>query len=491
MYASAAELITLQITAIPTATEIANSGDRLRTSTLSGGTAIDPTTGEELDGTFAWKSSGTKVTESGYYDVVFKPSDLDAYTLAYCLVFVRIAGDDTEVTLVTMIEEAPTITNTLMAGDDWSEFTFTGGKAVDENGTEVEGVFTLNHTGTIGTAGTRQVEFLFTPDNELYATATVKVTAIVNAIPISFGPDHKGTTIDDPFVLEVAPGADMGTVRDELKNYHLNWPGGASVQIEDQWGTAEHGRIYEYRVSPYNNSNYTGNIAYVKLVFKDVEFAVSSASYAADAEEIYVNFNSNKPNGTFDVYVDGKLIGDDVKLANDRIKVPYAPETSGTHTVKVVYNPTENDYYFMADYETEIQANVRRYITLKNTNSSQEISVNGKAAYPSSAYIKYGDEISIKYGFEVFAAWVITDAAGKPVDLGVDLTSSEITFTMLDHDIVIAVKTTLDEEETPDDGTADDANNGIFGGIWSFFRKIIDWFINIFKQMMSLFAPKA
>ena len=41
MFASAEELIMPQITEIPTATEIASAGDRIRTSTLSGGTAID------------------------------------------------------------------------------------------------------------------------------------------------------------------------------------------------------------------------------------------------------------------------------------------------------------------------------------------------------------------------------------------------------------------------------------------------------------------
>ena len=82
--ASAEELITPQITEIPTATEIANAGDRIRTSTLSGGTAIDPTTGEVIPGTFKWKLSGTKVNESGYYDVTFRPDDIDKYALAYC-----------------------------------------------------------------------------------------------------------------------------------------------------------------------------------------------------------------------------------------------------------------------------------------------------------------------------------------------------------------------------------------------------------------------
>jgi len=34
----------------------------------------------------------------------------------------------------------------------------------------------------------------------------------------------------------------------------------------------------------------------------------------------------------------------------------------------------------------------------------------------------------------------------------------------------------------------DGTDNGIFGGIWSFFYKLVDWFSNIFKQLVSLFG---
>ena len=431
----------------PVATEV-EAGARLSTSTISGAAIKNPITNEIItDVVWNWESSRTKVNESGYYPArATVPSSNGGYNPLTVNIYVRIAGDIPE----TAIAEYPTVPElTYNPNVTWADIELTGGKAVIKGTeTEVEGTFAIKNLTAVPNAKSTELTIVFTPANAEEALPyEFTIPVKVNPLPISFGEDLKGTSIDDPFVYEVAPGT---TVRDAFRKGYLNYPTPSVVGIEDANSYVENGKVYKVTVLNYTNTNYTGSEAYVKFVFKDVEFAVSSVSYYAATEEINVKLNSNKPDGTFDVFIDGKLVGDDVKRGNDHIDVSYAPETSGTHTVKVVYNPTENDYFFMADYETEIQANVERHITLKNMDIAQKVSVNGKEDYPSSAYILYGDEISIKYGFEdLFVSWVITDTAGKAVDLGVDLTSSEISFTMPDHDLVFAVKTTtqLEQEE--------------------------------------------
>ena len=446
VFASAEELIMPQITEIPTATEIASAGDRIRTSTLSGGTAIDPITGDVIDGTFKWKSSGTRVNESGYYDVTFRPDDIDKYALAYCLVFVRITGDDTEVTLVTMVAEAPIVANTLTVGDDWSELIYTGGKAVDANGTEVDGVFSLTKSGTVKNAGNITCEFLFTPTDSKYATATVEVKVIVNAIPISFGPEYKGTSIDDPYVFEVAPFADMGEVRDILKNYHLNWPGSTGVQIEDYNGTAEHGRIYEYYVREYSNSNYTGNIAYVKLVFATTE--ITPSIVRAGSNKFKVDCAGHSVPGTFTIY------HNDVEIATVSRKDGYVfdcevyTDEGGTSHIKAVYNPVENDYYVCNDAETTITVAPMHTITNAKGTSSHPINIKVNGSGDDSG--RTGSTVEMRATLDSFVYWIIKDADGKEVTLdGVDVNSKSITFLMPDCDLVVTYKTQadLDREE--------------------------------------------
>ena len=446
VFASAEELIMPQITELPTATEIASAGDRIRTSTLSGGTAIDPITGDVIDGTFKWKSSGTRVNESGYYDVTFRPDDIDKYALAYCLVFVRITGDDTEVTLVTMVAEAPIVANTLTVGDDWSELIYTGGKAVDANGTEVDGVFSLTKSGTVKNAGNITCEFLFTPTDSKYATATVEVKVIVNAIPISFGPEYKGTSIDDPYVFEVAPHSDMGDVSYELKYNHLNWPGTGVAGFYNENTTAVNGQVYEYRVVNYNSSNYTGNIAYVKLVFATTEITPSIVS--AGSNKFKVDCAGHSVPGTFTIY------HNDVEIATVSRAVSYVfdcevyTDEGGTSHIKAVYNPTENDYFVCNDAETTITVAPMHTITNAKGTSSHPINIKVNGSGDDSG--RTGSTVEMRATLDSFVYWIIKDADGKEVTLdGVDVNSKSITFLMPDCDLLVTYKTQadLDREE--------------------------------------------
>ncbi len=437
IFASADEMILPQVTVVPTATEVAASGDRLRTSTLSGGVAIDPTTGEELEGKWAWTSSGTKVTESGYYEAYFKATDTEKYEPVFFTVYVRIVGDISDVKIVTTIVEAPTITNTLSVGDEWAEFIFEGGKTVGANGETVDGTFVINHTGTISTAGTRQVEFLFTPTDERYATATIKVNVIINAIPISFI-DSEGNFVVDGFVFTAEPGVLMRDVLNGVKKY-LNYPPQSVFVIEDSNYAAQNGRTYKLTVI-HDNPNYTGSELYFTVVFKNVEVAPTIAF--AGYNQYKVDCGRYSPAGTFTITCNGEEIAE-AKAGQPFDCVVYTDE-GGTYEITAKYNPTENDYFIVSDASYSITVNPARNI---KTVSGMHFTVNGSQTYNA---IRTGDVIELTYNMPEFAYYVVKDGSGKTVTLeGVDLASKKIKFTMPDFDLSFSVKTPaqLEQEE--------------------------------------------
>lgn len=427
------------------------AGKRVMTSTLSGGALVNPYTNEVIAGTkWAWAaSSRTKVVnESAYYQAgTSLGTQKDYYNTITMYVYVRVTGDTAEEKMLTTVAEEPTITTTeFMVGDAWSSVAFTGGKVVDLNGIEVEGEFAIANIGTMQTAGNVNCQFVFTPSNDYYSAVSFDIKIVIEPCPISFGADHKGISIDDPYIFEVAPFADMGEVRDTLKYYHLNWPGTGSVQIEDYNGKAEHGRIYKYQVLNHNNSNYTGNIAYVKLVFTTTEITPSIVS--AGSNKFKVDCAGHSVPGTFTIY------HNDVEIATVSRAVSYVfdcevyTDEGGTSHIKAVYNPVENDYYVCNDAETTITVAPMHTITNAKGTSSHPINIKVNGSGDDSG--RTGSTVEMRATLDSFVCWIIKDADGKEVTLdGVDVNSKSITFLMPDFDLVVTYKTQadLDREE--------------------------------------------
>ena len=336
------------------ATEV-EPGALLSTSILSGGAMMNPYNPDETkikSGTWNWAPSvnapySTIVNESGYYTASFV---VNSYETVYVQVYVKVASAIPE----TSIAEYPVIPELLYDPNvTWADIELTGGKAVVKGtDTEVAGKFAIKDTRLSVTPNTyfTEIEIVFTPDDpEAGLPYEFRIPVTVNPCPISFGSDKKGISIDDPYIFEVAPFADMGEVRDILKNYHLNWPGSTGVQIEDYNGTAEHGRIYEYYVREYSSSNYTGNIAYVKLVFATTE--ITPSIVRAGSNKFKVDCAGHSVPGTFTIY------HNDVEIATVSRKDGYVfdcevyTDEGGTSHIKAVYNPVENDYYVCNDAE--------------------------------------------------------------------------------------------------------------------------------------------
>ena len=190
--------------------------------------------------------------------------------------------------------------------------------------------------------------------------------------------------------------------------------------------------------------------------------------------------DGKKVQGTFDVYVDGKLYKNGVKYLE---KVAYVPETSGTHEIKFVYKPIENDSFAIVN---EIKDTFAINLVHKMTASENILSGYGDFAYGTAV------EISANLTAENFAGWKITDAKGNEVTLdGVDNSKTTITITMPDYDIHV---------EALEKNTTSGGSGGIFDmdfgdlsegdsewAIINIIRNIIAMFKSFLQQLIETF----
>lgn len=467
------------ITEYPNVPDI-EPGARLSTITPTGGFVIDDETGNPVEiKAWTWNSSRTVVNESGYYPARFQPVDTDNYEQVELNLYVRVIGDTSDAKIATTIEELPTVTKTLYHGDDWSTVELTGGKAVDINGITVPGKFTINKTGKMWTS-TKSVEILFTPDSESYATTTETLKITVEPCPIKFVDENGNAIVPE---ITVPYGTKVKDLEPRLKtlatncNETLFYNLSANDDVSLTVGT----HTLEVVVRPSKTVGVTPNYLDTTLTFKVIvepKTVPMRLTGSVDEENTLiitrVNVNDSMPQGTYDVYVDGELYAENVPG-----KFTWAPEKSGEYNFRVVYNPIENDPCLVEEFTYQRTEQLRRVLTKVNTIGQGSISYT------------YGTEVTLTENVgENFGGWKITDANGNAVDLGVDTSGVKITFTMPDFNITVEA---IDKSQSSTggdagDGTGDDANNGIFGGIWSFFQKLIDWFMNIIKQMMSLFG---
>lgn len=158
----------------------------LENSTLTvKGTMKDPTTGEEVKGTFAWKNKYDRPINTGdvYFDWTFTPDESygGIYAAATGIVKVPVAPKSIEGAAITLeatsleynaAEQSPKITGVTL--DNWDETRITyiiksGGSATD-----VSDSITLTIEGTGNYTGTATVEWKITPKT---VTPTMKVAS--------------------------------------------------------------------------------------------------------------------------------------------------------------------------------------------------------------------------------------------------------------------------------------------------------------------------
>ncbi len=403
------------------ATEV-EAGATLSTSTLSGGKMTNPYNPEEpeiLERTWEWLDPYIVVNESGYYEAVFMPA---GYTTMTTQVYVRIAGEIPE----TTIAEVPTVDIQTYDGvTTWGDVELKGGKAVLKiEGTEVAGTFAVTDywkTRTVN-PGSYEIDVVFTPaDPEAALPYSLKIPVTVNKGQIKFVDENGNEIVPE---ITVPYGTTFGDIHYYLESYVAGDDAVSigMVGIENANKTLCETGTYTASLINRTNSNYERTEKEFKII---VEAKKLEPTVKSDTKGYYVVDDSGTYNveGTFDVYIDGELYKSGVKYLE---KVAYTPEKSGTHEIKFVYKPIENDNFAI---ENEIKDTFSINLVHKLTLSDNTLSKPGD--------YRYGTEIELvaNIAAENFECWKITDANGNEVDLGVDLTQRKITITMPDYDI--------------------------------------------------------
>ena len=157
----------------------------LENSTLTvKGTMVDPATGEDVKGTFAWQNKSDRPINTGdvYFDWTFTPAEgYEEYAAVTDIVKVPVAPKSIEGAAITLeatsleynaAEQSPKITGVTL--EDWDETRITyiiksGDKATDANDS-----ITLTIEGTGNYTGTATVEWKITPKT---VTPTMKVAS--------------------------------------------------------------------------------------------------------------------------------------------------------------------------------------------------------------------------------------------------------------------------------------------------------------------------
>lgn len=441
----------------PVATEV-EAGTKLSTSTLSGGQVKNPYNADEpkaLAGVWRWTKTTTVVNESGYYQARMV---LANYEILYMDVWVQVASDIPE----TSIVEYPTVPELTYNPDvTWADIELTGGKAVIKGTeTEVEGTFAIKNLNAIPNPNKTEIEVVFTPANaEEALTYEFTIPVKVNPLPISFK-GNDGNFIVDGFEFEVEPGTLMRDVQSYLMDY-LNYPPQSVIGVEDRNSYAENGRTYKLTVQ-HDNPNYVGTEVSFTVKFKEVEFTPTFKSGYLNSA---IDCGDYSPAGTFTVSLDGK----EIAVVKENEQFTYTVENSGDHVLSAKYNPVENDYFVIADATKTVNVKLQRTVNRINCTSNGGLTVT------------CGDtvELSANATTENFDRWVITDASGNEVDLGVDLTQLKITFTMPDYDITVEAKAKSGSGSTDGGFDLDD----IFNNIIAFFKNIIVTITELFRSI--------
>ncbi|MBQ4644494.1 MAG: hypothetical protein IJB72_01890 [Clostridia bacterium] len=442
----------------PVATPVEEAGNRLSTSTISGGAVKNPYTGELLAGEWYWTNRRTKVEEGGYY-----PAELSVgvgYDVISMDIYVGIVGDAVE----TTITEKPTIPEIIYTpGLKWQDISLVGGKAVAlGTETEVAGTFSHSLRGDV-TAGTQTIDVTFTPNDITTAkSSTCQITVTINKAPIRFVDENGEDIVPE---ITVPYGTKYNDIA-RLLNPYIKGPeyvyfvmGDLSSQL------CANGTYTVTATAPSDGAHYedtelTFKIVVEKKVINPKFYSTTGGSYIQDSSGIY------RPEGTFDIYVDDELVHSGIKYLEDKFELTFPENVTATYTIKAVYNPVENDNFAIADIIYQKNVIAKHGLKLKNGVANYKLGDDtlAKSITNETISITEGAVVALEAVSEDFAEWIITDAKGNALDLDIktvvtnvdenggitwetvdgDLSCENIIFTMPTEDVIITLRTTKD-----------------------------------------------
>lgn len=404
-----------------------------------------------------WQDTTLIVTESGYYNAIRSTAYFNDFVVP---VYIEVESSIE----VTTIVEAPTAT--IEYGTAWNEVVLFEGGKVMAGDTEVSGTFTRKSTSTTKPAvGEYSLKVIFTPD-DLEKYAPCEGTAVVTVTKGNYklvNEDGEEVTVPE-FTMPYGTTLGMVPIQSLIKDRSLLT--GADV-ANVYFPGHEKDEIIPVGTNTYNACIYPNHEDYSSYKRTDLQFVITiepvvitTTAYWSLSDKIGGKV-SHEAKGTFDVFVDGELVGDNIKITRNKDwSFDYPIPATGDYTLKVVYNPTQNDPYSMEDYETVVNVRMKRKIILPE-DSRVTYKVNGDER---TSIMRLGDTIELStFGGDLFRGWKIADASGNIVDLGVaDLMASDITFIMPDYDLYIEAQY---EKEVVDDGNGGLDIDNIFGDL--------------------------
>lgn len=412
----------------PVATEV-EAGARLSTSKISGGSVKNPITNEILeDAVWAWKSSRTKVNESGYYPAYAVSPSID-YPLMLDI-YVRIAGDVPE----TSITENPTADVTYDPDLKWGDVELQGGKAVIKGtDTEVAGTFTVTDKFKNVTPTTSQtkIEVVFTPDDETQALPyTFEIPVTVNQAVPALKADVSSITM--PYGAKIDSSLDVyvkNLVDVEVPVY-LDYKDLDGNDLEHKGTTPKVGEHdVSVRISIHDSNYQPLTMLTYRLIITPI--TINPAMVVVDADNYKIvdeslAYNHAKPQGTFTVAytINGEKQPEITAKYGDAFKVDDS--RSGEYIFTVSYNKVEDDPFVIESFEMR-----------KTEIYDRKVIANGSASVHS-----YGAAVSVAAPatdpekkdkpYYLFKEWSTVE--------GIEMTDEqknnpEVSFTMPDNDV--------------------------------------------------------
>ncbi len=437
-------------------------GAKLSTSTLSGGQMKNPYTNEIINKSWKWSSGSTIVNSTGEYKASFGGGS--SYNKVEAMIMVKVIGTMKETEIVTA-PEAVTVEYSASAKN--SDLPLVGGKAVIKGtDTEVAGTFSFKAPdGAVGAVGEKSKTIIFTPnDTENYIASEGKMSVTVTKGNYKLVNENGEEVTVPEFTMPYGTTLGMVPIQSLIKDRSLLT--GADV-ANVYFPGHEKDEIIPVGTNTYAVCIYPNHEDYSSYKRTDLQFVITiepvvftTTAYWSLSDKIGGKV-SHEAKGTFDVFVDGELVGDDIKITRNKDwSFDYPIPATGDYTIKVVYNPTQNDPYSMEDYETVVNVRMIRKIILPE-DSRVTYKVNGDER---TSIMRLGDTIELStFGGDLFRGWKIADASGNIVDLGVaDLTASDITFIMPDYDLYIEAQY---EKEVVDDNNGGLDIDNIFGDL--------------------------
>ena len=477
-------------------------GAKLSTSTLSGGQMKNPYTNEIINKAWKWSSSSTIVNSTGEYKAIFTGGS--SYNKLEAMIKVKVIGtmQETEITQApetAVIEYSPTAT--------FGDVVMVGGKAVIKGtDTEVKGTFSTSWADVkVGNVGSKEIPVTFTPDDtENYIASEGKMTVTVTKGNYKLVNEDGEEVVPEftmPYGTTFDPGLKLGVALKNMIKDRSSLTGADAPYVSfPDHGTEEKAPVgtntYTVRINPGHDGNSSYQTTYLQFVLTIEPVVITTTAYWAIGGTIGGKV-SHDVQGTVDVFVDGELVGDNIKITRNKDwSFDYPIPATGDYTLKVVYNPIENDPHSMEDYETVVNVRMIRKIILPE-DSRVTYKVNGDER---TSIMRLGDTIELStFGGDLFRGWEITDANGNAVDLGVaDLMANQITFIMPDHDLYIEAQY---EKEVVDDNNGGLDIDNIFGDLdldnltqgdsdnpfENLLNNIIALFKNIIEKLTSFF----